>query len=421
MKLRLTLMPAAALAVGLLLSACGSQIPGTAAVPAGTETSSSTSGPATSSPTIALADVGAFGKVLTGTNGLTLYGFTDDKDGNPTCSANCAKAWPAVLVTGQFTAPTGFDASKFTLVDRPDGGKQLKYGTWPLYYYSGDGKAGDTEGQGVGGKWFVINAGGTLVKETPASTAPAAPAVTLADVSTFGKVLVGTDGLTLYGFTDDANGSPTCVNACAKAWPALLADVGTSAGTGVDQAKLTTVDRPDGGKQLKYGKWPLYFYSGDGKAGDAEGQGIGGKWFVLAADGSLVKGSTPAPASPAAPAGPVVSLNAVGKLGEVMVGANGHTLYAFTNDTKTTTTCVDACATAWPPLTVQPGFNVSPELAKNGVSTLTRPDGSLQLVMGDWPLYFYAGDGAPGEAKGQGANGKWYAINAACKLVKTAA
>ena len=41
--------------------------------------------------------------------------------------------------------------------------------------------------------------------------------------------------------------------------------------------------------------------------------------------------------------------------------------------------------------------------------------------MGKWALYYYAGDGAPGEANGQGSDGKWFAIDANCKLVKTAA
>jgi hypothetical protein len=41
--------------------------------------------------------------------------------------------------------------------------------------------------------------------------------------------------------------------------------------------------------------------------------------------------------------------------------------------------------------------------------------------MGQWALYSYSGDGAPGEANGQGIGGKWFAIDAGCKLVKTAA
>ena len=117
----------------------------------------------------------------------------------------------------------------------------------------------------------------------------------------------------------------------------------------------------------------------------------------------------------------MVALAQVGNLGEVMVGANGHTLYAFTDDPEKQTTCFDACAEAWPPLTVGDGFTISDELQASGASTIDRPDGTKQLVMGKWALYYYAGDGAPGEANGQGFNGKWFAIDANCKLVKTAA
>jgi hypothetical protein len=53
------------------------------------------------------------------------------------------------------------------------------------------------------------------------------------------------------------------------------------------------------------------------------------------------------------------------------------------------------------------------------VTTVDRPDGSKQLKIGKWPLYFYTGDGAPGDANGQGVNGKWFAIDGKCKLVQT--
>ena len=116
-----------------------------------------------------------------------------------------------------------------------------------------------------------------------------------------------------------------------------------------------------------------------------------------------------------------MELAPVGNLGEVMVGANGHTLYAFTNDPAKQSTCFDACAAAWPPLLVEPGFEISEELAASGASIVTRPDGTSQLAMGPWALYYYSGDGAPGEANGQGSGGKWFAVDATCKLVKTAA
>ena len=279
-----------------------------------------------------------------------------------------------------------------------------------------------------------------------------APVAALAEVSTFGQVLVGANGNTLYAFTKDVDGVSTCFDACAAAWPAVIVTDSFTPPAGVDPALVTSVDRPDGAKQLKIGKWPLYFYAGDGATGEANGQGVGGVWFVEGADGALIKTaageaapaapeSEPAPApapapaaqadvapaevapveTQAAPDAPVVNLASVGALGEVMVGANGHTLYAFTKDPAGKTTCFDACAQAWPPLTVEDGFTISDELSASGVTTIDRPDGTKQLVMGKWALYYYAGDGAPGEANGQGVGGVWFTIDATCTLVKTAA
>ncbi len=278
----------------------------------------------------------------------------------------------------------------------------------------------------------------SVAASVPAAAAAAAPApAALAEVGTLGQVLVGANGNTLYAFTKDVDGVSTCFDACAAAWPAVTVTAGFTPPVGVDPALVSTVDRPDGSKQLKIGKWPLYFYAGDGAPGDTNGQGVGGVWFAEGADGKLVKGTAdesapavapdPAPAAAAAPApapaaaAPTVSLAQVGNLGEVMVGANGHTLYAFTNDPEKGTSCFDACAAAWPPLTVPDGFTISDELQASGASVIDRPDGSKQLVMGKWALYYYAGDAAPGDANGQGSGGKWFAIDANCKLVKTAA
>jgi len=278
---------------------------------------------------------------------------------------------------------------------------------------------------------------------SPTKAAEVAPAA-VAEAGTLGQVLVGANGNTLYAFTKDVDGISTCFDACAAAWPAVTVTAGFTPPAGVDPALVSTVDRPDGSQQLKIGKWPLYFYAGDGAPGETNGQGVGGVWFAQAADGTLIKGdapaadaaAAPAPApaaepAPAAdpapapdagdPAGPVVTLAQVGNLGEVMVGANGHTLYAFTNDPEKQSSCFDACAKAWPPLTVGADFTITDELQASGASTIDRPGGTKQLVMGKWALYYYTGDAAPGEANGQGSNDKWFAVDANCKLVKTAA
>lgn len=94
-------------------------------------------------------------------------------------------------------------------------------------------------------------------------------------------------GLTLYLFTPDEGGTPTCVDACAAVWPPLIGDA-AAAGTGIDPAAVTVVERPDGSTQLAYAGWPLYFYAEDQEPGDVVGQGVGDVWFVLGADGEPI-------------------------------------------------------------------------------------------------------------------------------------
>ena len=103
-----------------------------------------------------------------------------------------------------------------------------------------------------------------------------------------GEVLVDAQGRTLYAFTPDSATSSACVDNCADLWPPTAAEGTPTAGDGVN-AKLPVITRPDGSKQVAADGHPLYEYAGDSAAGDTTGQGSGGKWFVLSADGSLVK------------------------------------------------------------------------------------------------------------------------------------
>jgi predicted lipoprotein with Yx(FWY)xxD motif len=197
-------------------------------------------------------------------------------------------------VAANWTVAPGLDSGIFSTVVRDDGTEQLTAGQFPLYYFSGDARPGDVNGQASGNVWFVVNTKAEVVKDAAAAggaaaSTPAAPAAVakLAD-SSLGKIVVDGTGRTLYAFTKDADGVSTCLDACAKAWPPAIV-TGDLAVEGLDQALFTTVDRPDGSKQLKMGKWPLYTFSGDAAPGDVNGQGSGGSWFVVGQDGKLIK------------------------------------------------------------------------------------------------------------------------------------
>jgi predicted lipoprotein with Yx(FWY)xxD motif len=108
------------------------------------------------------------GEVLTDAEGYTLYGFTPDEGGTPTCTDACAEAWPPVLVEGS-ELPEGLDAETYSVVERPDGEYQLAANDWPLYSYASDGAEGDVTGQGVGDSWYAMGADGHLLREGAAS------------------------------------------------------------------------------------------------------------------------------------------------------------------------------------------------------------------------------------------------------------
>jgi predicted lipoprotein with Yx(FWY)xxD motif len=128
--------------------------------------------------------------------------------------------------------------------------------------------------------------------EEPSASAPAAGAVELqVAVNALGQIITDGDGKTLYMFQPDEAGTPTCYDDCAAAWPPLLADdpASVTVGTGLDATKLSVVPRTDGGSQLKYGTWTLYYFANDAAAGDTKGQGLNDVWWVIGANGEPIK------------------------------------------------------------------------------------------------------------------------------------
>lgn len=120
-------------------------------------------------------------------------------------------------------------------------------------------------------------------------------AVTIKGTST--KVLTDAKGMTLYYVSSDTPSSSSCTGGCAQIWPPLLS---TSAPTSADPlpGKLTVVKTANG-SQVAYSGHLLYRYSGDTAAGQANGQGVAGKWWVAKVD--LKPGA--AGAAPSKPAG----------------------------------------------------------------------------------------------------------------------
>ena len=104
--------------------------------------------------------VSALGDIVTDADGRSLYVFFADVQGEPsTCYDQCEANWPPLTAAVQ--AGDGIDSSLLGTLDRTDGTAQVSYDRWPLYYFAGDDAPGDTNGQGVGDVWYLINPSGT--------------------------------------------------------------------------------------------------------------------------------------------------------------------------------------------------------------------------------------------------------------------
>ena len=117
-----------------------------------------------------------------------------------------------------------------------------------------------------------------------------------------GPSLVGPNGMTLYVFTQDTDGTSTCTDECAAAWPPLTVQAGAEveSGDGVT-GELAIVDREDGDSQVTYDDMPLYYYRGDSEPGDATGEGVNDVWFIASPDGQEGGGAAPTDDGGAAP------------------------------------------------------------------------------------------------------------------------
>lgn len=242
----------------------------------------------------------------------------------------------------------------------------------------------------------------------------AAKTLAVKEAPGLGKVVTDGQGLTLYRFDKDTAKPPksNCAGDCASTWPPVPA-ADAKAATGINAADLGSVTRADGGKQLTLGGWPVYRYAKDTAPGETKGQGVGGTWFALAADGGKA-GEAPAKKEkpPAAPKADV-SVADNPRLGKLLVDGKGRTLYRFTKDSPWPMkfACTGACLDTWKPAEPADKSKIEGVPAKL-ITTVKRPDGTKQLAVDCWPMYLFKGDKAPGDVNGQGVKGTWFAVGA---------
>src|SRR6266568_2981802 len=132
--------------------------------------------------------------------------------------------------------------------------------------------------------------------------------------------------------------------------------------------------------------------------------------------------TTTTASSPASISAPGMTLKTEnGTAGVFLADSAGRTLYIYTADKGTTSSCYGGCATAWPPLTTTGSVSVSGSATASQVGTTTRTDGTKQVTYAGHPLYYFQSDTSAGMTKGQGVQGVWFLISPTGTVIKPAA
>lgn len=145
------------LILSFLVVACGSQSSGSGGAYGSTSTTPTTA-PTTSGAIIKVATAtvkGTSESILTNAQGMTLYYFTADTATTSACTGGCASNWPALIFQGSGTPSSATSLPSPLTVVTTVNGSQVAYNGHPLYTFSGDSAAGQTNGEGIAGKWFV--------------------------------------------------------------------------------------------------------------------------------------------------------------------------------------------------------------------------------------------------------------------------
>lgn len=272
------------LLLAMLVAACGGSTgSGSTPTPAATTPAPVATTPAATS-TVMTATATVNGKsttILTNAQGMTLYYFKPDTPTTSACTGQCASAWPPLLFTGSGSPTSAATLPGMLTAVTTANGNQVEYNGHPLYTYSGDSAPGQTNGEGLNGKWFVCT------PDLAAASSGSSALIKTASATVQGKsvtILTNAQGMTLYYFTPDTPAASSCTGQCAHAWPPLLfSGSGSPTSATTLPGKLTVVSSGNG-NQVEYNGHLLYTFSGDSAPGQTNGEGLNGKWFVATTD-----------------------------------------------------------------------------------------------------------------------------------------
>lgn len=222
---------------------------------------------------VQLADNATFGKILTDSEGKSLYFFSNDTKDNSNCSGGCKDNWP-IFYSEKLTLGNGLTASDFGTITRPDGEKQTTYKGWPLYYFINDAKAGDTNGDNANNVWFIAKPDYSLMYVNAQLVGHDGKNYlgdyTEGDGAT--KYITDINGNTIYAFiqdTKDTNNFTADDFSNNSVWPIVEITLDKIPSI-LNASDFSTID-VNGKTQLTYKGWPLYYFGQDAVRGDNKG------------------------------------------------------------------------------------------------------------------------------------------------------
>lgn len=249
---------------------------------------------------VRLATNATVGNYLVDKAGSTLYFFANDSKGRTSCTGSCQYVWPPFYVSGltQDKLGQGLNISDFDTI-MVNGNAQLRYKTWPLYYYAPASgyygtntrePAGQINGDGFNSVWFVAKPDYSIMLNDGQLVGNDGQDYKGNYTQGTGNTLYFTDGRgnTLYTFSRDTRD----VNKFTKSdfsnnsiWP-IYETTSIVVPSTLDKTLFGTID-VFGKSQLTYKGWPLYYFGADGSVhGNNKGVSVPvpGVWPVAVKD-----------------------------------------------------------------------------------------------------------------------------------------
>jgi predicted lipoprotein with Yx(FWY)xxD motif len=163
-----------ALAASLLLAACGSSSSSNTTSSAASAQPAAQTGSSSSSAAVVKTASNSLGTILVNSQGMTLYHLSGEVNGKFICtSAACVGIWHPLIAPASGVAS---GVGSLGSVKRPEGTVQVTYNGTPLYTFTGDKQAGETNGQGIKdvGVWSAVttSSSSTAAASTSSSSEP---------------------------------------------------------------------------------------------------------------------------------------------------------------------------------------------------------------------------------------------------------